>query len=1134
MGKNLERALCIIQKNENYRKLVERIAEGEKTSVAVGSAARAYLVASLFKSTGKPMLIITPGSERAKKLAQDIKAYSAPAEFFPEVETMPYDSLSPSAASVGRRFALLDGMESGKAGIWITPIHSAMRIIPPASAGLHRPLILRVGQELDLYDLAHSLTSMGYVRVPLVEAHGHFSLRGDIIDIFVSNMANPVRVEFFGDEIESIRIFSAASQRSTNNLKEVYIYGCRQITLARKIVERSASQFKGAFTDLLEEEIGKIKDLQYFEGIDKYLPFFYEDTATILDYLPQGGIIIVDEPEETAQTAELYLEQQFSYVAHLIEQGAIISPPQPYFREPKDIIGKNVMLELASIGKDSIIGFAASPVQPILGRTELLEEVIKDCFNLGLKVVIALPDENQLSRMVGMLTKLNIAYSEGACPASKEVGLTTGDLSGGFTSQDIGLAVISGTDIFGRKAVQKKAQPRSKHLAVGDIADLKIGDYVVHSTHGIATYAGLHRREVAGVIRDYAVLEYAGGDRLFVPTDQLDRITRYIGAAGETPTISRLGGSDWIKAKRKAKAAAKKVAYDLLSLYAERSNAKGFAFSPDTPWQKELEDSFIYDETPDQLAAVEEVKRDMEAPKPMDRLICGDVGYGKTEVAVRAAFKAAVDGKQVVVLVPTTILAQQHFTTFTERLQNFPITVEMVSRFKSQAEQKDIIKRFGRGQVDILIGTHRLLSKDVKPFDLGLVIIDEEQRFGVNDKEKLREFKKTVDVLTLSATPIPRTLQISLAGIRDMSVIETPPEERQPIITHVGRFNEEMLVQAVRRELGRGGQVYLVHNRVETITRTANRVQKLIPEARVAVAHGQMSERQLEKIMLAFLDKKYDVLVCTTIIESGIDIPSVNTLIVDRAELLGLAQLYQLRGRVGRSSQRAYAYFFFSPQKILTLQAFERLKTINEFTELGSGMKIALRDLEIRGAGNLLGAEQHGHMAAVGFELYCQLLKEAIEEYEGKPAIAPAEIKIDLPVSAYIPESYIPEESLRIEAYQKIIAAREDTDIEGVGFELKDRYGMYPEPVERLLDIAKLRLIAKRSGINEISYQGGRVKISPIRLDKQQERALNNSYDNLIFRPERWYLQTTKLAPDETIAFLLVLFGDIMGALTAG
>ncbi|MBI4734300.1 MAG: transcription-repair coupling factor [Rubrobacteridae bacterium] len=597
------------------------------------------------------------------------------------------------------------------------------------------------------------------------------------------------------------------------------------------------------------------------------------------------------------------------------------------------------------------------------------------------------------------------------------------------------------------------------------------------------------------------------------------------------PSITRLGSADWLKAKKKVQTSVKKIAYDLLSLYATRAKSTGFSFSEDTPWQAELEDSFNYDETIDQLIAIEDVKRDMQRDKPMDRLICGDVGYGKTEVAVRAAFKAAMDGKQTIVLVPTTILAQQHAKTFTERLSPFPVTVEMISRFKTPQQQKEIVERFNRGNIDILIGTHRILAKDVHPFDLGLVLVDEEQRFGVNDKEKLRNFKNSVDVLTLSATPIPRTLQMSVAGVRDMSTIETPPEGRHPIITHVGRYDEEMIVEAIRRETGRGGQVYFVHNRVDSIDSVATRLEKLIPGLKVAVAHGQMSEHTLERIMLRFLDKQYDVLVCTTIIESGIDIPSVNTLIVDRAELLGLSQLYQLRGRVGRTNRRAYSYFFFSPQNNMTVQAFERLKTISDFTELGSGIKIALRDLEIRGAGNLLGAEQHGHMASVGFELYCQMLKEAIDEFEGNVKPDFAEIKIDIPVDAYIPSSYIPEESLRIEVYKKIVLAKEALDVEYMKSELRDRFGATPPQVERLLEIAHLRRKARLLGLSEITYRNNGVKVFPIRLTKEQALTIAKSNMSIVIKNDRRYLSIGELPAKKTVAFLNSMFDVIINGL---
>ncbi|MHB8842517.1 MAG: transcription-repair coupling factor [Candidatus Aquicultor sp.] len=1132
---HLNETLRLAQKNPAYTALRESVADNGTAVASVGTSARTFVLSALHADMRKPMLVVTANSERARLLFADLKAYSVDAELFLDVETMPYDSLSPSPASVGKRFAILDKMASGEASIWVTSVQAAARIMAPRSAQLHRPLILKIGDEVDLHELAARLGGMGYLRAPLVEGQGQFSLRGGIIDIFPAQASAPVRIEFFGDEVDSIRSFNVTSQRSVAKLTDIDIYGCRQVALTENNVAKALVQLTGPYSEWLEEEVGKLKDMLYFEGVDKYLPFLYGKASTVMDYLSPDALVIVDEPEEALQAAQQHLSQQVSYIEHLAEHRSIITPPHPYFRKPKEVLGR-AGLELTSLGEaKSTLAIKASPVQPLAGRIEQLGDRINDYMGLGLTVVLALHDQAQLDKMAQVLEKNDVPYTSGESePAgdAKTVLLVTGDISGGFTSADLGLALISYTDIFGRKTIQQKSTTQIKGRAIANIADLKVGDYVVHSTHGIAVYGGLQRREVAGIVRDYALLEYAGTDRLFVPIEQLDRITKYIGTAGEAPVVSRLGGSEWLKAKKKANASVKKVAYDLLSLYAERSKARGTAFTPDSPWQKELEDAFVYQETPDQLTAIDEVKKDMEDIKPMDRLICGDVGYGKTEVAVRAAFKAIVDGKQVMVLVPTTILAQQHYTTFNERLSQFPVTIEMVSRFRSPAQQKDIIDRFNKGKVDVLIGTHRLLSQDVKPLDLGLVVIDEEQRFGVNHKEKLRNFKKSVDVLTLSATPIPRTLQMSIAGVRDMSVIETPPEHRQPIITHVGRYDQEMIVQAVRRELGRGGQIYYVHNRVETIDRVAARLHTLIPEARVAVAHGQMSEHQLEKIMLAFLEKKYDVLVCTTIIESGIDIPSVNTLIVDMAEILGLAQLYQLRGRVGRSDQRAYAYFFFSPQRLLTLHAFERLKTISDFTELGSGMKIALRDLEIRGAGDLLGAEQHGYMSAIGFELYCQMLRESIEQLEGKPVFEPAELRIDLPINAYLPDTYIAEESLRIETYKRIIMARDIDDVRQASLELKDRFGAPPQAVNALLDIAKLRLSARLLGITEIAYQNRRIRISSLRLTKQQEMLLANKYDNVAFHSQRDYFVVTKLEQDQIIAFLLALFDDIIIALT--
>ena len=1124
-----------IGKFERYPGIVGALRSGSDADVSISASARAFLLAAIHSDLRSSMLVITASAERALRLTSDMRAFSVEAEVFPDPETILYDVLSPGAASAGKRLAVLDSMASGVPRVWVSSIQTAMGVLPPVAESLHHPVSVSVGDTIDIHGLAEKLAAMGYMRTMRVEGQGQFSVRGGIIDVFPSQASTPVRIELFGDEVESMRAFSTTTQRSTGNLKSISIYGCRHISLNFDNIELALGRLSEKYRAEHEDEIAALRDARHFDGIEKYLPFLYEETASLLDYLPEQCMIVVDEPEETRQSGERYYEQQQSYIEHLVEHHAAIGSAGTYFKDPATLLDRAApSLRLLSIDEaaDKVTRIEASAIQPLSGSLDSLEKKLKDYVSAGMAVVVVLHDEGQRARLAEILSGWEIAYSRNSL-VLPGVCLALGNLSGGFESADLKLAIVSFADIFGRQSAATKLHSVTPGRSISSVAELNPGDFVVHSTHGIAVYAGLKRREVAGIVRDYALLEYAGTDKLFVPIEQLDRITRFIGTAGEEPTISRLGSAEWLKAKRKVKASVKKVAFDLLSLYAERSKARGHAYSADTAWQNEMEDDFVHVETPDQLTAIDDVKRDMESPKPMDRLICGDVGYGKTEVAVRSAFKAVVDGKQVLVLVPTTILAQQHYTTFKERLSAYPVNVDMVSRFRSRKEQKDTIKRFSEGEVDILIGTHRLLQSDIEPLDLGLVIIDEEQRFGVNDKEKIRNFKKSVDVLTLSATPIPRTMQMSLAGVRDMSVIETPPEERRPIITHVGRYDEEMLLQAIRRELGRGGQVYYVHNRVETITSVATRLTMLLPEARVAVAHGQMSENQLEKIMLAFLKGQYDVLVSTTIIESGIDIPNVNTLVVDRAEHLGLAQLYQLRGRVGRSERRAYAYFFFTPNRLLTGQAFERLKTISEFTELGSGVKIAMRDLEIRGAGSLLGAEQSGHMSAVGFELYCQMLREAIEELEGKPVVEPAELKIDLPVDAYLPEPYIAEENLRIEIYKRIILARSPEALDDVAMELADRFGALPAPVDALLGIARLRLLASALGINEVSRQYGKIKVSPIRLPKHQEVVLSVSYKNLLFKAEREYFQVTQVDEIEIIPFMLTLFSDIMSALSS-
>jgi transcription-repair coupling factor (superfamily II helicase) len=686
------------------------------------------------------------------------------------------------------------------------------------------------------------------------------------------------------------------------------------------------------------------------------------------------------------------------------------------------------------------------------------------------------------------------------------------ELGRGFVLPWARLALVAESDITGRRSGAQRRRTAARRRDLSGPLDLSDGDYVVHEVHGIGRYLGMVERELLGVHREYLIVEYANGDRLYVPSDQVDLVSKYIG--GDAPKVSRLGSSEWAKTKARVRRRVREVAQRLVRLYSERLRVKGHAFAPDTPWQRELEDSFPYEETPDQLRAIDDVKDDMEKPVPMDRLVCGDVGYGKTEIAVRAAFKAVADGKQVAVLVPTTILAQQHFATFVERFRNVPVRVEMLSRFLSQAEAKNVVGDLAVGKIDVVVGTHRLLSEDVKFSDLGLVIVDEEQRFGVDQKEKLKALRSTVDVLTLTATPIPRTLEMAMSGIRPMSIVDTPPENRHPVMTYVGEFDEETVTSAIRRELLRDGQVFYVHPRVNTIDHAAARLRDLVPDARIGVAHGQMDERLLESAMLDFGDKKTNVLVCTTIIESGLDIPSVNTLIVERADLLGLAQMYQLRGRVGRAHERAYAYLFFPPTRSLTEEAHERLKTIGEHTGLGSGFRIAMRDLEIRGAGNLLGAEQSGHIAEVGFDLYVKLMGAAFDEAKGLPWREEAEVRIDLPLNAFIPPSYIADENLRLEAYRRIAAASDDAEAEEVRAEITDRYGgPLPAPVEGLLEVAKLRRVLLRAGITEAATVAKTLRVRPIELEDSRQVRLQRLLPQAEWRPST----RTLLIPERTL-----------------
>ncbi len=1047
---------------------------------ALADRARPALIAALARKLGRPMLVLAGGAGKAEQLIGELHAY-LPADslfHYRAHETFPWERVKPDPEGVGSRLAALAALQSSRPCVAVASVAALMRRIAPPAAGIASLLHVSVGDSVDVEDVVARLVSMGYERTHVVEARGEFALRGGILDVFSSTSQYPVRIEFFGDEVESIRRFLVSSQQSVAPEREVLLFACREVRLDDAAVGRATSRLeKKARNDArTREDLERLVAGHFFPGVESYLPALYGEPGTLGDYLPGEAVVVLDEPKKIHDDALRHLARVASAKAGTHARDHFLSA-----RQLDEVLGGRRRLDLfliAEAGGLAEYSLDARPIEPALGHPDRIVSRILALSATGAAVIVVVRDEGHASRLRELLADGRIPV----VPAGESLGdrlvfVGVGSVSRGFVARDAGIALVGHEDLFppaGRARVDRQT---SAVEAARMLSGLRAGDYVVHESHGVAVYGGMESREVDGRVRDYLILTYAERDRLFVPVEQIRRVSRYVGPDGKAPKITRLSTNDWARATQKARASAKKLAFDLAQLYAQRSMIEGHAFSADTVWQRELEDGFAFEETPDQLAAVAAVKSDMERAVPMDRLVCGDVGYGKTEVAIRAAAKAVLDDRQVIVLAPTTILAQQHYATFCERFAPFPVRVEMLSRFRSHAQQCRILGDLALGKVDILIGTHRLLQKDVVPKDLGLVVVDEEQRFGVGHKEHLKNMRKTVDVLTLTATPIPRTLQMSVAGVRDLSVIDTPPEDRLEVATEVGAYDRDRVREAIARELDRDGQVFYVYNRVQTIAAVARRVEALAPDARVAVAHGQMHEHELEKVMRAFLANEIDVLVCTTIIESGIDIPTANTLIVEGAERLGLGQLYQLRGRVGRSHHRAYAYFFFSDEAVLTHAAMERLSTIRQFTQLGSGLKIAMRDLEIRGAGNILGPEQHGHMAAVGFELYCQMLRDAIADAQGEPVQPREEAKMSLPIEAYLPATYVGDEDLRVEAYRQVADALDPEGVLLVARALADRFGPPPAPVANLLEVARLRLIAGHSGVREVVVSDATLRI---------------------------------------------------------
>ncbi|WP_322494695.1 transcription-repair coupling factor, partial [Chloroflexus sp.] len=1073
-------------------------------------AARPALVAALARRQAKPVLYVTLSAESAQRAADDLRQWLAPDQvwLFPAADALPYEQMSPGVEVIGRRLAVLRSLRAGAvSGVIVTSVKALMQpTLPPAELDT-ATIRLRREMRLPVEQVVQTLFANGYQRAAMVEAPGEVSRRGAILDVWPPGDEWPLRIEWFDDEIDSLRRFDPATQRSEQRLEQAEIGPPHEIPLwrvAEALRRIDALDLSGLRREVHEEWAAARSQLaegQRFEGRAFYAPFFVDQPATLLDYLPAGSVVLLAESHLLAQHASEIDTQAAEYRDQLVALGELPSTfPRPYLRWEELELAATATLIVADLSHNEHAGALAPPlfgVPPLYGgQLRRLIETIVEQVRAGELVVAVTAQAARLQELVG-------EQVAGETTPGRFVPIH-GGLEAGFTLPDLRLILLTDSEIFGIR----QRRPLSERRRKANLADrnaflrsLKPGDYVVHIEHGIAVFDGMIRRTVGEVEREYLVLRYAGEDKIYVPVDQIDRVTRYIGAGDGPPTLTRLGTKDWERTKRKVRAAVQELAEELLRLYAQRQLKPGYAFSPDNEWQRELEASFPYLETDDQLRAIVEVKTDMEKPTPMDRLVCGDVGFGKTEVALRAAFKAVQDGKQVAILVPTTVLAQQHFDTFRKRMAAFPVTVEMLSRFRSPKEQDAIVRDLARGKIDIIIGTHRLLSNDVVFRDLGLVIVDEEQRFGVRHKERLKVLRAEVDVLTLTATPIPRTLHMALAGIRDLSVIDTPPEDRIPIKTYVVPVDDHLVQEVIRRELEREGQVYFVHNRVQSIYHVAERLRRLVPEARIAVGHGQLPERELERVMMDFFEGRYDVLVCTTIIESGLDVSNANTIIIDDATNYGLAQLYQLRGRVGRGATRAYAYLLYQPARFMTSDARQRLEVIQEATELGGGFRIAMRDLEIRGAGNLLGAEQSGHIAAVGFDLYSRLLEQAVRKLKREVDAAAADqtttvtavemaeslraptvsekvlvaplVTIDLPLTAYIPPAYIADERVRLAVYQRMIDAATIEEVRGLRQELIDRFGgPLPEPVQHLIFWLQIRLLALQAGVVSITTEG--------------------------------------------------------------
>lgn len=1134
---------------DGYRRLLDCIKLKNTPVLATGviDVQKTHMTAGIMTHLSRPVLILAANELKAKAIWEDIQFFTENSYYYPAKDILFYSADVHSKDIVKKRFQVMNCLLNDQKPVIVASIEALFDRFMRKETFCNYIVKLETGQVIFQRELIQKLSVMGYERTELVEAPGQFAVRGGILDVFSPIEDNAVRIEFWDDEIDSIRSMDAYSQRSVEKIENTAFFPMREFLYEEKDIAKAVEKINAEFqkveksylskgleeeakrlADYVGEAVEKIKEERNFAGVENYIQYFYEDTVSLLNYMSEDTIIFYDEPERISEHTDILFAEYSESMKSRIERGYLL-PSQSnvmfdyiaFLKEAEtfsQVLFTTITQNIPHFKPKEILSFSVKATAAFQQRVDLFCEELNYLKKEKYRVLILAGAQTRCERLTKELYSRGIeaAYVsdlENTVIKKGMIVVSRGGLSKGFQYSHINFAVFSDKELFGEGGKKRKQKRKKKGAAIESFTDLKTGDYVVHDNHGIGIFSGLEKITVEGINKDYMKISYSDGGNLFVPVNQMDMIQKYIGSNGAAPRLNKLGGQEWNKAKTKARSAVASLAQDLVALYAKREAAKGFPYAEDTLWQKEFEETFPFEETEDQLTAIEDVKKDMESPKVMDRLVCGDVGYGKTEVAIRAAFKAVQDAKQVAYLVPTTILAQQHYNTFAQRMMDYPVRVELMSRFRTPKQQKETLKALEQGYADIVIGTHRLLSKDVKFKDLGLVIVDEEQRFGVSHKEKLKALKENVDVLTLTATPIPRTLHMSLAGIRDMSVLEEPPQERRPIQTYVMENSPEFVKEAIHRELNRNGQVYYLHNRVNNISEEALRIQKLAPEANVAYAHGQMTERELERIMSDFIEGEIDVLVCTTIIETGLDISNVNTIIIQDADRMGLSQLYQLRGRVGRSNKIAYAYLMYKRDKVLQEVAEKRLQTIKEFTEFGSGFKIAMRDLEIRGAGNLLGAEQHGHMEAIGYDMYCKLLEEAVKKLRGEEPEEKFETSVDININAYIPDFYIKNEEQRLEVYKKIAAVSTLEEYYDMQEEIEDRYGNLPKSVQSLLEIVLLKADANKLGILSIAEKAKTIVVT-FRADAAIEPTV---FTKLITENKNRYLFTAGPNPYLTI-----------------